>query len=171
MASVMSDFWKSRQKTSFIANFYEFIAKVDEYRAIYDSGSILENTDTNDVLFLYNSWSTGVIFGVVDHATATLDNIGDIDLYGRKHIWYRELTISQVDHVLNTNSWAVFSYDFFRDKIFSDIYVSDFQLRSYNSAALFNLDVDVIIYYKDDLDGGSIDDLIPDDLFRTTLTF
>gem|GEM_PF-4450323 len=63
------------------------------------------------------------------------------------------------------------SYDFFRDKVFQNIYVESFQLTPYNTGALVNLDLAILVYYKPDLDGSDMSDLITGDTFELILTF
>lgn len=170
MANVMNDFWKSRKKTEFITNFYSFTSKLDEYKAIFNSGAVINNSWWTDALFLYTPGAEWVLFWIVDKNTLSLDTIANADTYGPKHIWYKELTTSQVSDVLS-NSWAIYGYDFFRDKIFSNIYIKDFQITPYNTTALFNVDVDILIYYRSTLDGSSMNDIVSDDVFSTVLTF
>lgn len=170
VANVMSDFWKSKKKTEFITTLYDFTTTVNEYKAVFNNASILSTSWAHDALFLYSTGSTGVIFWVVDPNTWLLDPITQTNVYSSKKVWYKELTVNQVSDRLAW-SGSIYDYDFFWDKIFQDMVVKSFTLTEYNVGDLINLDLELIIYYKDDLDGNSLDTLTPEDLFELTLTF
>lgn len=170
ISNVMSDFWKSRKKTEFITTLYDFTTKVNEYRAIHSNIEIISQSWAFDTLMLYSTWSTGVLFGVVNVWSGTLDLPSNKTIYSKKFLWYKELTSNQVNDRL-ISSGSIYDYNFFKDKVFRDMYVTWFDLTSYNSGSLVNLDLDLLVYYKDNLLDSSIDDLVSDDIFEMVLTF
>ena len=170
ISNVMSDFWKSRKKTEFITTLYDFTAKVNEYKAVYKNSLVIDTSWGHDTLFLYNTGSTGVIFGVVDIVSWQLDAVVNSNTYWSKLLWYRELSSTQVSDVISDNT-QVYTYNFFLDKLFRDMYIKWLQMEPYNTWALVNLDLEILVYYKDDLDGQSFDELLGSDVFQLTLTF
>ncbi len=169
ISNVMSDFGKTRKKTEFITTLYDFTAKVNEYTALYDNSSIINTVNWHDVLFLYNTGSTGVIFWIVNDS-GSLDSVANAWIYDSKLIGYKELTATQVnDTILDSNE--VYWYSFFGDKIFHDMYMKSFEMISFNSWALVNLDLEILVYYKPDLIGQDFDTLTATDVFQLSLTF
>jgi len=169
ISNVMSDFWKSRKKTEFITTLYDFTTTVNEYRSVFDNATVI-NQWGHDVLFLYSTGSTWVIFWLTDGLTGTFDSVSNTDVYSQKLIGYRELTATQVTDTLSDSS-GIYDYWVFSDKIFRDMVVSWFELTEYNSGSLINLDLELIIYYKDSLDGINLENLTLEDIFELTLTF
>lgn len=171
MANVMSEFWKSQKKTWFITTLYDFTGKVNEYREVYENIYLIDNPGNKlDSILLYSTGSTWVLFGIVASDTGMIDPLVNHGIYWEKLIGYKELTPLQVIDVIFDQSNA-YTYEFFGDKIFKDIYVESFEMTSYNSWTLVNLDLGILVYYKPDLDWTDMDQLIPENIFDIILTF
>jgi len=140
----------SKKQTEFLGSLDQFVIELGNYKSIYNSGSILiDNTSTlgNDVLILKNSLGTdGVIFGVINTQTAKLENNATFDKYDDKIIGFRELSSSEIT-ALNSDPTLVYDYTFYNDKMFQNIKTKSFQVNTYNTGAIVDVNFVVNIDY------------------------
>ena len=173
MANIMSAFSKSFQKTAFMTVFYDFVDQVNEYKGVFDNILIIKNSGWNDVLVLYSTWATWVLFWVVTHDSLTLDPADNATIYWNKKIGYKEINEDQVNYIVSNlaSPDEIYEYPFFKDKVFADMYIANITLESYNSWALLEMNMDILTHYLEGRTWDLIDELLPEDLFRASLTF
>lgn len=169
----MSTFSKSFQKTAFLTVFYDFVAQVNEQKWVFDNSLLIQNNLWNDVLVLYSTGSTGLMFGVVDDRNLRLDPVDNGGNYWNKKMWYKELNADQVNYITNNLPLPqdIYDYWFFKDKVFADMYIANIDLESYNWWSLIDMNIDILTRYTDDRRGTVLNELLPEDIFRVSLTF
>lgn len=134
--------WKNDTKI-FIA-FSEFSNKINNYRNIYSSWSIIINNNSfswSDVLLLKNiNWTDWIIISRIDLDTKKI--ILDNTIYKNSPIWIRRVSqqeISNIDYDIN----VVKNYIFHNDQIFNDLILKDLQIEGYNSETIFEFSMEI----------------------------
>jgi hypothetical protein len=65
----------------------------------------------------------------------------------------------------------VYNLNFNKDKLFWELVMKDFQANSYNSWALIDTNLEILINYKDSVDGQKWDDISNDWIYGINLNF
>ena len=156
-------------QSRFLKDFYSFTT-------ILDTGvlSIIHDYDTwkwFDVGLLTSiDGNSGILIGVVDVENSMLSQTGQIDIYHNTALGYRSLSSTELND-LSLDPNVVYSYEFFPDKIFSNFWLRDFQLKMYNSGAIMDMYLYINSYYKKQLNGENWWDVAQDELFEYSLSF
>lgn len=164
----------SLKVSEFMTSYQDFTTQLDNYRKIYDYNEIvIDNAkwDGNDVLLLTN-WSqeSWVLFGVVNAESMQLERNVLYPIYNDKIIWYRELTQQDIIDI-DSDAQVVYDYDFFRDKVFEDIKMKDFQALLFNSWSLVDLNLYVNMDYLPWLNGSDFIDISDEYIEKFNINF
>jgi hypothetical protein len=65
----------------------------------------------------------------------------------------------------------VLGLSFNKDKLFDDLVMKDFQVELYNTWAVINIDLEVLINYKEGVDGENWDNITNDWVYSINMIF
>jgi len=106
----------------------------------------LYGTGNRSVIMLENiDRSEWVLYWVVDYETKKLEQ--DY-ICGDKFIWYRRLSNTELNDI-QTNSWVIYNYNFFIDKIYKWMKIKDFRAELFNIWTILDLDLSIIMTDND----------------------
>jgi hypothetical protein len=130
-----------------------------------------ESGTWSDVILLKNiDTAEWVIFWIVDTKTLKLSPNIDYKIYWSKMLGYRKLSTSEVTAVEDTPS-DVYNLSFFRDKLYQGLIIKDFQIDTYNSDEILDINIEILLYYNETNDGILLSWVNPSDLININLTF
>ncbi len=168
--------WTSNQSSKLIVSLSEVIYKFEELNSSYTKKSLFIGKDQGkgtDILLLSNSWASswGVIIALIDPRSKRVYNSAtSYPLYNQKYIWYRTLDSTELA-TINWDSAEVYKLGFYPDKIFSDIYLKDFQIELYNSGTIADIQMSLLLQYWKEKEGIWWEDIWSDQLFNVNLNF
>jgi len=130
-----------------------------------------ESGTWSDIVLLKNIDSTEwVIFWVVDYDTLKLSQNVDYSIYWNKTLWYRILEWTEIIALETTATWA-YNLSFFPDKLYSWLKIKDFQTDFYNSGAIIDINMDILLYYNETNDWILLNSVNPSDIININLNF
>ena len=113
-----------------------------------------------DVLLMINKDKTKwFLWWVVDVKNMKLDQPSDYNIYKNKVFWYALLSKSQINDIL-TDHIKVYDCIFYKDKLYTSLFVKDFQVENYNSGSIMDINFSIWMWYNSDYDWQKISDLI-----------
>ena len=120
---------------------------------------LLENNDRTD-------W---IIYWIVDWSTKKLETEY---LYWDKFIWYRKISWIELGDI-QTNSWVIYDYSFFIDKIYKGMRIKDFQANLYNNWSILDLNMSIVMIKDENNFWLNFNDFILDQwsIFQYNLNF
>ena len=170
----MNEITFSNKQTNTISRVNDLTIQINNYRGAYSSWSILvDNSGTgSDVFLMKNSENTGwMILWVVSWDSLQLENsIQDYNTVYQKYLALRELSEPELIAVESTPS-LIFDYTFNRDKIFDDIIVKDAQFELYNTWAVIDMWLDILLNYKEDIDWETWENVTNEWMYQLNLNF
>ncbi len=150
LSNVIVTIWDTKNEVRSLTSMYDFINKLNNYRNIYSTWTILvDNDDWNDLYLMKDvTWENGVLIWAVrlSENKINVDNV----IYENNGIWFRRLSKIELDN-LETDITIVNDMVFHEDQIFKDIKVQDLQFIEYNSWQIVNIEVTADVEYKEDL--------------------
>ena len=130
-----------------------------------------ESGTGSDVFLLKNiDTSEWIIFWVVDSETLKISPISNYKVYGNKVLWYRKLSQTEVVTVEATPT-EVYNLSFFPDKLYHWLKIRDFQIDPYNLWEIFDINIEILLYYNETNDGILLSSVSPSDIIIINLTF
>jgi len=165
----------SNSSSKLIVSLSEVIHKFEALNSSYEKKSLFVDKPDwkgTDILVLSSSGASGwTIIALVDPRSKKIYNSStSYPLYNEKHIWYRKLNQAELASVL-ADSAEVYNLDFFTDKIFSEIYVRDFQIVLYNSGTIADIRMSLLLQYWKESEWIPWEDVWSDKLFNINLNF
>ncbi len=164
----------TNRKAQIFTSFYEFTTKIDNYKNTFPKLNLFINNSSsswNDVVVLRNiEWNYGLMIGVVDKTSMKLAKNSTYPFYTEKMLWYRELTQANLTEI----SWdasKIYDYTFFKDKVFDDLLVKNFQADIYNTWSILNMDVYLLLDFSPDLLWSEWNSLSQEDVYKINLNF
>jgi hypothetical protein len=122
-----------------------------------------------DILLMKNTKGNfWVALWVVDVDTMKFSK--DYEYYWEKNLWYVELDNTALTDI-SADPDKIYDYKIFRDKIFTKIYVRDFQVDLYNWNTIMDMKIDLIPYYSIWLEWLSWKDIDKKEFFRLVLNY
>lgn len=101
------------------------------------------------------SWDRGYIFWIVNNETKKLQKE---HIYWNNFIWYRSLSQKDLDDIL-VDSWVIYTYTFFNDKILKWVRIKDLKPELYNSGYILDVYVSTILLTDENNFGKNISDI------------
>lgn len=99
------------------------------------------DTWNNSIIILQDEYnSRWVVFGIVDWKTLKFEKNY---VYWNKHVWYRLLSKTEVDNIINNND-LVYDLEVFQDKVFYGMRIKDFRVDIYNSWNIIDILISII---------------------------
>lgn len=145
----------SQKKWNIYIEINDFIDKMWVKKNLYWSSSIFtQNQNYNALLMtnlLQNSW---ILIWVVNFDYNSpyylkLDPDSNKNIYNKKVLAMKQLTESQVSQII-TNSWSIFSINFFEDNLYPNLLTKSFNLSDYNSWSIIEMKIS---FYENYLNG------------------
>lgn len=171
ISSSIEEITKTSIKTDSINNFFSFKDKLN--RAIawwYDDFNLYWTWTENTVIVLKNEEQTDwFLFWIVNSDT---NKIQKEYIYWENIIWYRVLSKTELNDI-QTNSWIIYDYTFFEDKLFYNLRIKDFKWQLYNWNSILDLYISIVLriddyMFWDDLSSIYFDEL---DIVEMNLVF
>lgn len=170
----MNEVTFSNRQTDVLANVNNLSIDLNNYRSAYGSWSVIydKSWTGSDILLLRNSENDAwLIAWIVSSDSYTLENTQSaFETISQKHFAVRELSDIELVSV-TANPSEVFTYTFNRDKVYEDIVLKDMQVEMYNSGAVIDVDFDILLNYKQWIDGERWDNVNNDWMYRMNLNF
>ena len=114
--------------------------------------------------------SKGVIFWVVSKESMSIEPDLGYKIYSDKVLWYRILSENEIIDI-ETTLTNIYNLKFFPDKVYDGLKVKDFQMDMYNSWAIIDMNMEVLLYYNDSNKWILLKDINPEDLININLNF
>ncbi len=125
----------------------------------------------SDVLLIQDySWERGIIIWIIDQDTRRLTATGSANIYKKNSLAYRSVIASEIAQI-TSNPDVVYSYEFFPDKIFSNFFMRNFQIDSFNSGSIMDMNLTIFPNYYEEYQNTPWSDIPQDELFGYTITF
>jgi hypothetical protein len=122
-----------------------------------------------DILLMKNTKGNfWIALWVVDVDTMKFSK--DYEYYWEKNLWYVELDNTALTYI-SADPDKIYDYKIFRDKIFTKIYVRDFQVDLYNWNTIMDMKIDLILYYSIWLKWLSWQNIDKKEFFRLVLNY
>lgn len=172
--SIETVIW-SNKKTEIYEDIFRFKNEFNKYaRWWYLDQTLIAKTSTGSessiMLLQDNTWSKGVIFGVVNKETMAIEDHSQHTIYYDKVLGYRDLSQFELTNI-NADPSYIYNLNFFPDKLFDGLKIKDFQMELYNSWAIIDMNLEVLLYYNDSNKGILLSDINPEDIIDVNLNF
>ncbi len=142
LANMVEWIGHTKKEVAIFSAFYDFTNKLNNYRNVYVSWSILTETLSWSDVFLMRdaSWQDGMLFWPVNLSDNKIDITNSTTIYKNTWIWFRRVSALELAEIdLDTNE--IFDYIFQNDQIYPDLKVKNLVLKSYNSWTIINMDL------------------------------
>ncbi len=165
----------SNKKTEVYENVFEFKNIFNRYsRWGYFQQDLIATTatwTTSDIILLQNMTDKkGVVFGVVNKETMSIEDDSQHKIYYDKVIGYRNLSEFELWNI-NANPTLIYDLNFFPDKLFDGLKIKDFQIEKYNSGTILEMNMDILLYYNDTQKWILLSSINPEDILKINLNF
>ncbi len=162
----------ARQSATIMTEFSDISQKIDNYRNIYSSWSILldgANWVKSDVLLLKTEEADeGVLFALVDPETMKINQ--DSENYSDLHYGFRIMTLANINSVLADPNAALL-LDFQSDKIMRNLSAKDLQIQTFNQWDILDINISLIKNYKENLLNSKYSDLWKNNFVNFNLNY
>ena len=165
----------SNKKTEIYEDLFQFKNEFNKYaRWGYIQQDLITTSLTetqSSIMLLQNIDETkGVIFGVVDKDSMSIEDYTTHAIYSDKVLWYRNLSELELTNI-NADPSGIYDLKFFPDKLFEWLKMKDFQMEIYNSWSIIDMNLEVLLYYNDSNNGILLSDINPEDIIDINLNF
>ena len=114
--------------------------------------------------------TTWVIFGVVNKETMQIEDDSQHTIYYDKVLGYRLLSEFELTNI-NADLTGIYDLNFFPDKLFEGLKIKNFQMEMYNSWAIIDMNLEILLYYNDSKKWILLTDISPEDIIDINLNF
>lgn len=158
------------QEVKILSSFYDFTNKVNNYRNVYISWSILvDNIGSSDVFLMKDvTWENGILIWPVSLINRKLD-LWTI-YYKNKWVWFRKVSTSEIANI-ETDVNVIYNYEFHSDQIFWELKAKEMSFVSYNWWKIYDLFLYVDVDYQSSMVGLRRDSIPKDKLRRFNINF
>ncbi len=174
ISTSMNEITYSNKQTNIIEKVNTFSTSLNNYKwAFVNSEILIDKTWTwSDVVMMVNpEESEWILLGVVRDNTLSLEETSaDYEKIYEKYLWIRQLTASDIV-TLRWNPMTAYDLNFNKDKLFQDVFMKNFQAQLYNSWAILDTDLDILINYKDWINGQKWDEITNDWIYSVNIIF
>ena len=174
IATSMNEISYSNNQTNTIEKINDFSTSINNYKWTFETGQVLvDNIWTgSDIVMLTTPEETEwVILWVVDPNTMKLESSeSNFSTIYEKYLWIRQVTEADIIS-LKSDSSVVYSLNFNEDKLYRDLIMKDFQVEVYNSWAILNASLDILINYKDGINGEQWSNITNDWIYKINMSF
>jgi len=174
IASSMNEITYSNNQTNTIEKINNLSTSINNYKWTFEIGTVLiDNTGTwSDVVMLTTpEESEWIMFWTVNPQSLTLEwSEQDFNRIYKKFLWVRQLTTLDISN-LKWDPLTAYDLNFNEDKLFRDLIMKDFQVDAYNSWAVLNSSLSILINYKEWIDGEQWDQITNDWIYKINMSF
>lgn len=169
------ELWNANRSSEIIVSLNDIIYDFEALNQSYENKEIIISKDEwewTDILLLSNSGLTWwVLIALVDPNTKRIYNSStSYPLYNEKYIWCRILDETELANIIATPSDS-YTLEFFEDKIFTNIYMKDFQVSLFNSWTISDMELSLLLRYWKESEWISWEDVGNDNLYNVNLNF
>ena len=164
LSDISSWILDTKNEIIFMWHFYDFTYKLNNYRNIYTTWSILvNNTSTWSDIFIFKdeSWTSALLLWPVKLSNNKLYT--DNTIYEDRWIWFKKLSATELSD-LATNLNNIYDFHFQDDQIYSDLKLQDLSFESYDSWKIYDMNLTLNPYFQINLVWQYWVDLAKDDL-------
>ncbi len=165
---------ETTRKSRILVSFYEFVVRFDNYRNNFPVATIIKDFSQGygyDVVLLKTFDNrVWVLFWVVNKSSMMLDGTWSYNQFWPKIVWFRELTQSDIT-AITSNPDTVYTYNFFEDKVFPPLIMRNFQADLYNSGAIVDMNVWVVLSEFSWLEWTTWSQVPIADIYKVNLNF
>lgn len=165
----------SNKKTEIYEDLFRFKNDFNQFSrwGYFNQDLIVSNVSWSgsDIILMKNiDSSKGVIFWVVSKESMSIEPDLGYKIYSDKVLWYRILSENEIIDI-ETTLTNIYNLKFFPDKVYDGLKVKDFQMDMYNSWAIIDMNMEVLLYYNDSNKWILLKDINPEDLININLNF
>ena len=165
----------SNKKTEIYEDLFRFKNDFNQFSrwGYFNQDLIVSNVSWSgsDIILMKNiDSSKGVIFWVVSKESMSIEPDLGYKIYSDKVLWYRILSENEIIDI-ETTLTNIYNLKFFPDKVYDGLKVKDFQMDMYNSWAIIDMNMEVLLYYNDSNKWILLKDINPEDLININLIF
>lgn len=165
----------SNKKTEIYEDLFRFKNDFNQFSrwGYFNQDLIVSNVSWSgsDIILMKNiDSSKGVIFWVVSKESMSIEPDLGYKIYADKVLWYRILSENEIIDI-ETTLTNIYNLKFFPDKVYDGLKVKDFQMDMYNSWAIIDMNMEVLLYYNDSNKWILLKDINPEDLININLNF
>ena len=170
----MNEITYSNKQTEVLDSINTFSTTINNYKWSFEEASIIiDKTWTwSDIIMLNNeSQNEWILIGIVGKNTLKLeDTEWNFNTIYEKHLAIRELNEGDIVNLRATPENA-YDLNFNEDKLFYELVMKDFQVGLYNSWAIIDANLDILINYKQGVDGENWDNITNDWIYSINMNF
>lgn len=170
----MNEISYSNRQTEVLENINNFSTTMNNYKwSFEDVIVVIDNTASwSDTIMMTNEANNEwILVWIVWKDSLTLeDSEIDFNTIYEKHLAIRELNALDISNIIATPG-MVLGLSFNKDKLFDDLVMKDFQVELYNTWAVINIDLEVLINYKEGVDGENWDNITNDWVYSINMIF
>jgi len=174
IASSMNEITYSNNQTNTIEKINNFSTSINNYKWTFEIGTVLiDNTGTwSDVVMLTTPEETEwIIFWIVNPQSMTLESSEQqFNTIYEKFLWVRQLTAADIA-TLKWDTSVAYDLNFNKDKLFRDLIMKDLQVDTYNSWAILNSSLSILINHREWLNGEEWDKITNDWIYKINMSF
>lgn len=170
LSNILDGISDTNEEVKVLSSFYDFTNKLNNYHNVYKTWWILvDNTDGSDIFLMKDLiWQNGVLFWAINLLDSKLDTNNIV--YQNKWIWFRRISSTELSQIeADTN--VIYTYEFQKDQIFSDLKTKDLIIISYNSGSIYDLSLIVDLNFHTSLVWQLWKDLPKDTLRKFNINF
>lgn len=170
----MNEISYSNRQTEVLENINNFSTTMNNYKwSFEDIMIVIDNTGTwSDTILMTNeAKNEWILVGIVWKESLSLENSEILfNTIYEKHLAIRELNTLDISNIIASPE-SVFWLNFNKDKLFADLVMKDFQVVLYNTWAIIDTDLEVLINYKEGVDWESWQNITNDWVYSINMIF
>jgi hypothetical protein len=150
LSNILDWISETNEEVKVLSSFYDFTNKINNYHNVYKTWWILvDNIDGSDIFLMEDLlWQNGVLIGPINLLDSKLDTNNVV--YQNKWVWFRKISSTELSEIEADNN-VIYTYEFQKDQIFSDLKTKDLIIISYNSWSVYDLSLIVDLNFHTSL--------------------
>lgn len=160
MTTTLNELRITNKTTQAIDSWFSLKDTINRYvKSGLDIFTIYWSNLENNLFILENwTWDTWILFWVVNYETKKIQKE---KTYWDNFVWYRLLSATELWNIYS-NSWVLYDYTFYEDKIFEWVRVKDFNAELYNSWLILDVYMSVLLVEDENNFGKNLSELFFD---------
>lgn len=147
LTKVTDSIFESQNKTKISVSLSDFVEKMNSIRTRFASGSIIDTSGYDVLLFTNTGGTAGALVGVVSYNNSLsgylLDTNTPFEKTNPKLLGIQDLTMSQVAQVKTGTGASAFTVPFQVDSIYTPLVAKTFSATPYQSGTILDIDLEL----------------------------